>query len=193
MNPSHLSPHRFWYPRGSSAETTFQMRSGLLVLTAPPLHLPQCSSSFLFDILLSCVSHTYFIEDSARGEWQWVQARHINKSKQIGSGVVRFYTELVLLWLFSFSFCLHWNFTQPFIYVCFMTLEHINLAKKNSESCNQVETSTQSWKTHLLQRGPVTGRKPGIIWERLITSWEGKHLRAPRTTGKSIHLWRDGL
>lgn len=26
--------------------------------------------SFLFDILLSCVSHTYFIKDSARGKWQ---------------------------------------------------------------------------------------------------------------------------
>lgn len=65
-----LSASQSIIPWGSSPETTFQTRSGLLTMKTPPLHLPQCSSGFLFDILLSCVSHTYFIEDSARGKWQ---------------------------------------------------------------------------------------------------------------------------
>lgn len=65
-----LSASQSIIPWGSSPETIFQTRSGLLTMKTPPLHLPQCSSGFLFDILLSCVSHTYFIEDSARGKWQ---------------------------------------------------------------------------------------------------------------------------
>lgn len=52
-----------WEPDGDSSPPT-----------PPPLTpaRPRCSYALLFDALLSCVSHTYFIKDPARGSWwQW--------------------------------------------------------------------------------------------------------------------------
>lgn len=85
---------------GGSPKTTFQLRLGPPAIETPPFDPPYCSCSFLFDILLSCVSHTYFIKHSVRGRWQWVQCGDINKSKPIGSDVKGFRTRSIPWCLF---------------------------------------------------------------------------------------------
>lgn len=74
-----------------------------------------------------------------------------------------------------FSFLFAWTETS---YVCFRTPGNLKLASK---WMNQKENSSiHSWKTCLLLRGPVTGRKPGLTWEKLMTNRGRKHLRAPQ-------------
>lgn len=135
---------------GSSPKTTFQLWLGPPAIETPPFDPPYCSCSFLFDILLSCVSHTYFIKDSVRGRWQWVRCGDINKSKPIGSDVTGFRTR-------SIPWCLFFLFD-------------LKRLRNNSLSAFVLRTLWTIVINGILENLPlprvqrVTRRKPWIIW-----------------------------
>ena len=108
-------PHRFWFSWGTSPETTFQMRSGLLVMKTPPLYLPRVppASSLTSCCRASAIHISLRIQPGVSGSRLRVGTL-INQSKS----EVAWWHFIQSWWLFFFSFCLNWNFTRPFVYIC---------------------------------------------------------------------------